>query len=415
MRAGRLGALEERQFRLLFLGQAATALGDRMSQLALPFAVLAITTSASALGVVLACATVSMVVFLIAGGVVADRLSRRRVMVAADLVHGCAQAATAALLIGGHAQVWQLAALQAVNGAASAFFIPAQQGLIPETVSPHRLQQANALMSLSRNLTGIGGPALAGLLVAAAGPGWAIAVDAATFLASAAFVAQLRLPATVRERTSFAADLRAGWAEFASRTWVWASVANFALFQLIALSAWVVLGPYVAKTELGGATAWAIILVAGSAGAIAGGILSLRRRPRRPGVVMFVMVALSAPPLALLAVPAPVILIAAAAVISSGAMSVFNALWFTALQERIPEHARSRVSSYDWLGSVMFFPVGMALVGSVAQAVGVTTTLVAAAVWTLGASLFMTLLPSIRALHRDDGLAKEAAVPARAS
>ena len=382
-----------------------------MSALALPFAVLAITTSATALGLVLACAMVSMVIFLIAGGVVADRLSRRRVMVAADLVHAGAQAATAALLIGGHAEVWQLAALQAANGAASAFFIPAQQGLIPETVSAARLQQANALMSLSRNITGIGGPALAGLLVAAAGPGWAIAVDAATFLASAAFVAQLHVPRAVRERTSFIADLRGGWSEFAGRTWVWASVANFALFQLIALAAWVVLGPYVAETELGGATAWAVILVAGSAGAIVGGIVALRWRPTRPGVVMFVMVALSAPPLALLAVPAPVSLIATAAAVSAGAMSVFNALWFTALQERIPEHARSRVSSYDWLGSVMFFPAGMALIGPVAHAIGVTTTLVVAAVWTLGASLFMTLLPSIRALHRDDALAVHA-VPA---
>ena len=412
---GRLGALEERQFRLLFLGQAATAFGNRMSMLALAFGVLAITSSATALGIVLACGTLSMAICLLVGGVLADRLPRRDVMVWADLVRFVSQGAAAALLVTGNAEVWHLAVAQVVNGAAAAFFIPAQQGLVPDTVSAPRLQQANALLQMSRDTAGLVGPAVAGILVATAGAGWAIGADALTFLVSATFLARLDLPAVERHRSAFAAELRAGWREFTSRTWVWVSVVNFALFQLVALSAWLVLGPYVSETELGGAGTWAAILVVGSVGSLAGSAIALRRRPRRTGVVMFALVALFGPQLALLALPAPVPAIAAASALAFAAMGVFNALWFTTLQERIPAHARSRVSSYDWFGSIVFLPLGMALVGPLADAVGATAVLLGAAVWAVGASLFMTLLPSIRALERDeDGRAPDVAV-ARAS
>jgi MFS family permease len=401
-RGSRLGALEEPQFRLLFLGQAATAIGDRMSMLALAFGVLAISNSATALGLVLACGTISTVVFLLAGGVYADRLSRRNVMVGADLVRWASQGVAASLLIAGQAEVWHLAVVQTVNGAAAAFFIPAQQGLIPEAVSAPRLQQANALLSMSRNATGLAGPALAGLLVTTVGAGWAIGVDALTFLASAVLLSRLRVPQSDRARTPFLAELRGGWREFSSRTWVWASVVNFALFQLVVLSSWLVLGPYVSNTELGGAGAWAAILVAGSIGALAGGAAALRRRPERVGVVMFAAVAFYAPQLALLGFAAPLWAIALATAAGYAGMSVSNALWFTALQERIPAGARSRVSSYDWLGSMIFLPIGMAVIGPVSEAIGVTATLLIAAAWAAGGSLFMTLLPSIRALRRED-------------
>ena len=406
-----LGALTEPQFRLLFLGRAATAIGDRMAVLALPFAVLAITRSVSALGVVLACGTVSMVVFLLVGGVFADRLSRRNVMISADLVRALSQGGVAILLISGEADVWNLALAQTVNGAASAFFTPAAQGLIPDTVSADRLQQANALLGVSRNVTGIGGPAVAGLLVATAGPGWALGIDALTFLASAVLLSRLSLPPVERSPTSVVTDLREGWAEFTGRTWIWASVVNFALFQLIVLASWVVLGPYVAETELGGASAWAIILVAGSMGALCGSAIALRWIPVQTGIVMFAMVALFGPQLALLAISAPVLVIAAGAAVASATMSVFNALWFTTLQERTPAHARSRVSSYDWVGSMIFLPVGMALVGPISNGIGVTTTLLIAALWAVAGSLFMLLLPFIRGLRTDDSSHVASATP----
>lgn len=398
----RLGALEEREFRLLFLAQGVTAFGDRMARVAIPFAVLAVTRSPTALGIVLAAGTIPFVVFVLVGGVWADRLSRGAVMVAADLIRGAAQGVTAILLLSGVAEVWHLAALQAVGGMAGAFFFPAAQGLIPDTVSAARLQQANALLGMARNITGIGGPAVAGVLVATAGAGWAVAVDALTFLGSALLLTRLA-PTPRRERSahSFVADLRDGWRAFSTRTWVWASVANFGLFQMIALSTFFVLGPYVAETELGGVGAWATILVAGSIGALAGGTLALRWRPSRPLVAVFVGLAFFAPQYFLLAYAAPVVLIAAVAFACQGSMNLLNSVWFTVLQERIPAEARSRVSSYDWLGSLLFLPVGMALVGPLSTAIGVRTMLILAGAWTVCGSIAMLLVPSIRELRRD--------------
>jgi MFS family permease len=407
-----LGALGERPFRLLFLGQAATAFGNRMSWVALPFAVLAISDSATALGLVLACGMISMAACLLVGGVLADRLPRRDVMVGSDLVRFVSQGIAAVLLLTGNAEVWHLAVAQVFNGAAGAFFVPAQQGLVPDTVSPARLQQANALLSMSRDFSGIIGPSLAGVLVATAGAGWAIGVDALTFLASAAFLVRLDLPPARRAASAFATELRAGWHEFTSRTWVWASVSFFGAFQLIVLSAWFVLGPYISETELGGAGAWAAIIVAGAIGSLAGAAIALRRRPRRVGVVMFALCALYGPQLVLLAAGAPVAAIAAAAVVASAGMGMFNALWFTALQERIPEHARSRVSSYDWFGSIVFLPLGMAVVGPLTDVVGATAVLVLAGGFAVAGSLLMTLVPAIRELRREDEPVAAVAVPA---
>ena len=397
-----LGALEESQFRLLFLGQAVTAVGDRMALLAIPFAVLAVTRSATAVGAVLAAFTVSMVVFLLVGGVFADRLSRRDVMVVADLVRAVVQSATAVLLIEGSAEVWHLAVLQAVHGAATAFFVPAAQGLIPDTVSAARLQQANALLSLSRNVTGIGGPAIAGVLVATLGPGWALGIDAVTFVLSALFLSRLSLPPVERRSSPVLADLREGWAEFSRHTWVWASVANFALFHLVVLASVNVLGPYVAETELGGASAWATVMVGGSIGALAGSAVAVRWVPARTGIVIFASIVPYSVPLVLLSIPAPVFAIAIAAAVAFAAMSLGGAVWFTALQERIPPHARSRVSSYDWIGSLIFMPIGLALVGPVSDAVGVRATLLVAAAWSAAGGLVMFALPSIRALRREE-------------
>ncbi len=400
-RLDRLGALGERNFRLLFFGQAATAVGDRMAALALAFAVLEITDSVSALGIVLACQTIPSVALMLVGGIWADRLPRGRVMVASDLIRFGSQGLSAALLIGGVAEVWHLAVLQAIWGASGAFFTPASQGLIPDTVRPDRLQQANVLLAMSRNATGIGGPALSGLLVATIGAGWAIGVDAATFGVSAAILSRLTIPARAPSaRTPFLADLRSGWREFVSRTWVWASVVHFSLFQMVSLSTFVVLGPYVAKTELGGASTWATVMVAGSLGALAGGSTVLRRRPARPLVAVFGLTVLFAPTYFLLAAEAPVLVIAAGSFLGSAGMSSGVSIWFTALQERIPEAARSRVSSYDFFGSALFLPLGMALVGPVSQAIGISTTLVIAGLWTTASSAAIVAVPSIRGLRR---------------
>src|SRR3954451_11254710 len=251
-----MGVLRLREFRLLFWAQAVSVLGDRMVGIALAFAVLHLGGSASAVGFVLAARILPMVGTLLVGGVVADRVSRRAVMVGADLARVVTQGAIAALLLTGSAEIWMLAVLSGATGAATGFFNPASTGLMPAIVPPERLQEANGVRATALSGGEIVGPAIAGVLIAGFGPGWALAIDAATFAVSAAFLARLQLPARVaREGGSFLADLHEGWGVFRSLTWVWTFVLAAAIGNLL-WGAWTTLGPVVAEQELGGAAAW---------------------------------------------------------------------------------------------------------------------------------------------------------------
>jgi len=398
--AARLGALEEREFRLLWLGQATSALGSSLVPVALAFAVLELTGSASALGLVLAAALASRVVFLLLGGVVADRLPRQSVMLAADLVRTGSQGLVAALLLTGQARVWHLVVLFALFGAGDAFFSPASTGLIPETVRPERLQQANALMSLSRSVALVGGPTISGLLVVAVGAGWVFAIDSATFAMSSVSLGLLSLPRVVSkaQRASLLTELRGGWLEVRSRAWVWMTVLRFSISNL-AIAPLFVLGPLVAQQSLGGATAWGVIGTAGGIGAVLGDAAALRLRPRRPLLAGGLAVSLWALEPVLLARPFPTAAIAVAAAIGFGASGFSNALWFTALQERIPREALSRVSSYDWLGSIVLQGAGFALAGPLAAEIGVPVTLLASAAVQASACIGLSLAPSVRGLR----------------
>jgi predicted MFS family arabinose efflux permease len=340
-------------------------------------------------------------VLVLVGGVWADRLPRNVVMLTADGVRAVTQALAATLLLTGRAEVWHLMVLMAVYGAAQAFFDPASTGLVPQTVSRERLQQANGLLQLSRSTANVLGPALGGVLVATVGAGWAFAVDSVTFVVSAVFLALLRIERETREaRTRFVADLVEGWREFSSRTWVWASVAHFAFFHLLVLAPFWVLTPLVAKEELGGAGAYATILSAMGIGSVLGGILALRVEPRRPLAVAFALILLEVPLYLALAAAAPVALIAGFALVGSTAMIFASTLWLTVLQTNIPERALSRVSSYDWLGSLVFLPAGYMLAGPAAEAFGVTETLVFAAAWSIASTLVLLSLDSIRGVRR---------------
>ncbi len=382
-----LGALREREFRLLFIGQAISLLGDGMVGVALAFAVLDLTGSVSDLGFVFGARTVPLVVFLLVGGVFADRLPRRAVMLTADAVRLVTQGVIAALLISGHARLWELVVTQALYGTATAFFNPASTGLIPTVVSAARLQQANALRGLSMAAGNVAGPALAGVLVATASPGWALAVDSASFGVSAFYLARLRLPAHERLPVKpFLHDLHEGWQEVASRTWVW-SILLFAGVGNMAGAVFFILGAYVAKRSLGGAGAWALITAAFGIGSIVGGILALHLRPRRPLLTANLGLAFFAIPPALLALGVPAIGVAAGGLLSGLAGAVFNPLWETSLQRHIPRAALSRVSAYDWLVSLALAPVGQMLVGPIAASVGVNATLWgAAAIFVVGAA-----------------------------
>jgi MFS family permease len=401
-----VGPLRERQFRRYFIGQTTSYLGDGLLPVAISFAVLELTGSATDLGLVLATRMVPVVLFLLVGGVWADRLPRQLVMVASDVARGGAQAVLAVLLLTDTAELWHLLVLQAVYGIGEAFWRPAATALLPSVVSAPRLQQANALMAVSVNAAYTIGPAVAGLLVASAGAGLAIAVDAASFAVSTVALLLLRVPALERpeERTKFVADLREGWREFTSRTWLWVVVAFFALFLLAVTAPLMVLGPVVADRELGGADDWGFIAAAIGVGVILGSTASGRIRPARPlsvGVLLFSAgTALYA---LMLGLPAPVLAIAAAGFVSGFCEGVLDVIWITTLQRRVPRAALARVSSYDTLGSFVFMPVGFALAGPAADALGTSTVLVGAAGLALASGVLVALVPSVRGLRDSAG------------
>jgi len=368
-------ALRERSFRLLFFAQATSLLGDGMVSVALAFAVLELTGSAADLGIVLAARTAPLVAFLLVGGVWADRLPRRRVMVVADLARLVTHGAMAALVITGAASVAWLAVLAAAGATASAFFTPALGGIMPHVTSPERLQQANALRGMAEATGRIAGPILAGVLVATAGAGWALAVDAATFGISALFLARLVLPAHVPPPVhSFVADLREGWDDFRSRTWLWTSVTAASLGNLF-FAAYFVLGPLVAERELGGAAAWGVIVAGFGAGLLVGGVIVMRIDPQRPVFVATLSVLLYGLPLAALAMAIPAVVTACFGFVAGAGLMVANNLWETTTQRHVPPEKLSRVDSYDWFGSIAAQPVGMLIWGPLAAAIGVDTAL----------------------------------------
>jgi MFS family permease len=399
----RLGVLEERQFRRYFVGQTASYIGDGLLPVAISFAVLDLTGSATDLGLVLAVRMVPLVVFLLVGGVWADRLPRQFVMIASDVVRGATQGILAVLLLTGSAELWHLLVLHAVYGVGEAFWRPASTALLPSIVSTERLQQANALMAVSVNGAYTLGPAVAGVLVSTVGSGAAIAIDAATFGVSTAALLLLRVPALERpaEPTTFLADLREGWREFFSRTWLWVMSAHAALFLLLVMAPMMVLGPVVADRELGGAAAWGFIAASIGIGVILGSALTSRLSLARPlfaGVLLFsIGCALLA---VVLGLPAPTVAIAVVGFFCGMTEGLLEVSWITALQQRVTQTALARVSAYDTVGSFVFMPVGFALAGPAADAFSIRAVLFFAAGFALVSGVVVALLPSVRGLKR---------------
>lgn len=397
-----VGPLRHGQYRYLFAAQVASVIGDYTFTVALAFAVLGLTHSPRYLGLVFSAQIVPLVIFILAGGVWADRGRRERLMIGADVVRCSSQALLAGLLVSGTAQLWELFALQLVNGTATAIFRPAASGLLPQTVPADDIQPANALFTMATAASTIVGPALGGVLVAALGPGWATGLDALSFAVSAALLSRLHIPAGERPpRQAFLREMAEGWTEVRSRTWILASMLEFAAFQLVVLGTIFVLGPVVAERSLGGAAAWGAFLAAFGAGAFGGGLTALRVRPRRPLATIFVLIMGAAPALVLLALAVPVPAIAAGFFLA-GAMSAFgDTVWVSTLQSKVPEHVLSRVTAYDWLGSTVLFPIGLSVAGPVAAAIGPAPTLFAAAAILVASSLAVLAVPAVRRLTAD--------------
>ena len=401
MMRGRLGPLHEREFRLLFAGRTISMAGSAMAPVALAFAALDLTGSNTDLGIVLAARQLPVILFLLIGGVISDRLPRHRVMVLSNLVSGASQACVAALILTGHAQIWELAALAAVNGMSSAFFFPASSGIVPQTVPLGLLQQANATLRLGLNGTSIIGAAIGGILVAAIGPGWAIAVDAASYGIAAAALAAMHLPPNLRiEGSTILHELRVGWRDFWARTWLWAIVLQFGVVNAFQNGAVMVLGPGVAKAHLGGPAAWGAILTATSAGLVSSGFLMLRWRPRRILLVATLAVFPFALPLLALAVPAPLPVVIVAAFAAGFSIEIFGVLWDTSMQQEIPQEKLSRLYAYDALGSLALTPLALAVLGPIAGAIGSRATFVACAILVVGATVPVLFSRDVRTLER---------------
>ena len=407
-----LEVLRERNFARYLGAIVVSHLGGGMANVALAFAVLEFGTPTD-LGLILLAREIPMIVFLLLGGVFADRLPRRTILVSTDLVKGAAQVATAALLFTGSAHVWNVALVQGAFGVASAFSRPVGLGLVKETVSDAHLQQANALTSLSRSTLSIVSPALGALIVTFGSPAIAIAVDAVTFFASAVLIWSMRIAGTVRAATkSIVGDLREGWREFISRPWVVAIIASFGLFQLTYFPALLVLGPTVALEHLGGAAGWGTIIAVEAVGAVVGGLVALRIRVSRPLIASQLIVVPSGFLLLALAAPLPLVAIVAVGFLVGAGFAVGENLYVTAFQRNIPEHALSRISSYDWFGSVALNPIGYALIGPVAATIGIPETLVIAGILNVVVCIGVVLVPSVRAIRSESPNPEAAGSPA---
>ncbi|MFD7728808.1 MFS transporter [Kitasatospora phosalacinea] len=382
----RLAVLRGRQFRRFSTGYAVSLFGSSTASVAVAFAVLDGGGGGSGLGVVMAARIVPVVLLLVLGGAAADRLGPRRTMLGSDGLRCATQAATAALLFAGHGTVWALAALMALWGLGEAVFLPALDALLPRLVPAAELADANALLGIARNGAAVAGPALAGLLTATAGPGWVLLLDAASYAAGLAALALLRVPpgpAADGPGPGLLAELRDGWGEFRSRRWLWASVLQGCLFNLLVWAPFLVLGPVLAREHLGGAGGWGAVMGAYGAGAVLGGLVLLGRRPRRPLRTVLAVTAGWALPSGALALGGPLPLVAVAAAGAGVASIVSGSLFATLVQRHVPPRALGRVGAYVTLGAFAFGPVGLALAGPLAAAVGARTVLGWGAAWQL--------------------------------
>ncbi|WP_136033957.1 MFS transporter [Microbacterium sp. PF5] len=407
-----LAAMQDRNFRWFFLARAITMITGSMSSIALAFAVLEIDNDARSLSIVLAAFTVSNIVFVLFGGVIADRLPRALIIQSCYVVDILSIGAMAALLFTGTATVPLLAILSVVNGASTAFVLPAMQGIIPQLTTPEHLQQANAMLSFVRSAVTIGGPVIAGVVVAAAGPAWAMVVQAAGWLVAIPVLALVKLPPPAAEGgTTMFHDLRIGWHEFWSRSWLWTIVLAFMIMNAIHVGAWGVVGPYIAKNDDRlGITGWGWVLSAEGVGVLLMTLLLMwvpLRRPLRYGMIGMAAFAI---PLTVLGVHPGVVLLAMAAFLAGAGAEVFATGWNLAMMENVPGEKLSRVASYDMLGSFVVMPIGTLVYGwLITQADPATVLIASGAVY--GTIALATLaVPSVWRMGRPAA----AVAPARA-
>jgi MFS family permease len=404
-RAGLLAPLRHRDFRLLWSGMCISLLGDGAFFVALAWQVYELSDTATAMALVGIAMTVPTIVFLLVGGVASDRLDRRRIMLAADLVRGAAVGVLALLSLSGALELWHIAVLVVFYGSGAAFFAPAFDAIVPELLPAERLAQANALDQVVRPIAlRLAGPALGGALVGALGPGTAFALDSASFLVSAAALLAMRAPAgrAAPDAVSVRADLREGWRFVRRRSWLWATFGSAAIAYLLFMGPVEVLLPLLVKHELHGSAAeLGLVFAAGGLGSVGcAAVLGQRGLPRRDITFMYVVWTLATLAVAGYGLSASVWQLMLACMIFNGFETAGTIVWATAKQRHVPAAMLGRVSSLDWLISIGLLPVSFALTGPVAGAIGAQETLVVAGLAGAVATVAALCLPGMRDLDR---------------
>lgn len=391
-----------RNYLLLTAAAIVTNLGTHGALIAAAFAVLQSGGDGGDVGLVAAARTLPLVLFLLIGGAVADRIPRHRVMVAANALNCVSQGVFALLVLTGDPQLWQMMLLTALCGTGQAFFNPAAEGMLMSSVSGEQVSRAFALFRMAMHGAGIGGAALGGAMIAAVGPGWVLAIDAAAFAVAGALRAFLDVSHIAAREAGggLLADLREGWHEFIGRPWLWSIVAQFSIVVALVGAAESVYGPLVARDQLGGARPWGIALAFFGVGTLAGALLMMRWKPRRMLLVGTLGVFPIALPSAALAVPLDVVGLSAAMFVSGVAIEVFGVAWMTTLHQEIPEDKLSRVSAYDWFGSTAMLPLSTALAGPAESLFGRSEALWGSAALIVVVTALVLLVPDVRNLKR---------------
>ncbi|MFT3872247.1 MAG: MFS transporter [Nocardioides sp.] len=400
--SGSLAPLREPNFRYYFLSRMVNLAGSAMGGLALAFAVLEVSDSPSALGVVLAGRSIPMVLFLLAGGVIADRFGRALVIQVSNVVAGLTQLTVGFLVVTGTAQLWQLVVLSAVNGVVASISFPALASLLPQLVPRDQLQPANVLMSMMRNVLTILGPTIAGLLVVGVGAGWAVVVDGATYLVAAALLVRVRVPPPPArvDKPSMVVELREGWTFFVSTTWLLVVVIAFCVLNALQSGGMYTLGPVLAKDTAIGEGGWGVIMSSQAVGLLATTLVLLRVRLQRP--LMWGMIGCSffGVPMIVLGVHPSLVPVMIAAFAAGAGIELFMLGWDIAMQENVPDEMLSRAYSYDALGSFIAIPVGQLAFGPLAVVFGIREVLVVAGVAYVVIALATLTAPSVRNLPR---------------
>lgn len=393
--------LRNRSFAWYYASRFSDTLGTMMAGIALTFAVLDISDSATALGQVLAARTIPLVLFMLFGGVIADRVPRTLLLQASNLSAAGTQGVLAALVITHNAELWMVIALAALNGTLDAISFPAQASMVPQLVARGQLQSANALLSLSRGALTVVAPTVSALLVVTVGPGWALAANALMWVVSSACLVPVQIPPRPprEQQTSTLQDLREGWALFVRTTWLWVVVLAFSALNFIHVGAWFTLGPVVAKSTIG-IQGWGFVVSAESVGLLVMTVVLLRVRIRRPLLIGMLGCSLMAIPLVVLGVEPNLVALLVVTFVAGAGIEVFSIGWNLAMQENIDDHLLSRAYSYDALGSFVAMPVGQLLYGPLGDAFGYREVLVWSGV-AYGAIALLTLTSrSVRNLER---------------